>query len=228
MNWSAECTAVVPCLNEARAIGPLVRSIRAFISHVIVIDDGSTDDTTKHAREAGAEVVRHDVPRGKGISLRTGWEHARKRNFAWAISLDGDGQHAPEDIPSFFARGERGDASLIVGNRMIDARAMPPVRRFVNRYMSRTLSRAAGQMFPDSQCGFRLVNLDAVARVPLASTHFEIESEQLLAFAAAGEGIAFVPIRVIYRSEQSKIHPLHDTVRWVRWLRRWRSEQGVT
>lgn len=221
MNWTAECAAVVPCLNEARAIGPLVRSIRHHLPVVIVVDDGSTDDTAAEARAAGADVLRHDAPRGKGASLRAGWAEARRRGFQWALALDGDGQHAPEDIPAFFAAAETRGATLVVGNRMGGAEAMPAVRRFVNRWMSARLSRVAGRDFPDSQCGFRLVRLDALGRVPLAATRFEIESEQLLAFAAAGEPIAFVPIRVIYRQERSKIHPLRDTWRWFRWLCRW-------
>jgi glycosyltransferase involved in cell wall biosynthesis len=222
VNWTDECAAIVPCLNEAQAIGPLVRGIRQFVSTVIVVDDGSTDATAQEARAAGAEVVRHQSSLGKGSALRAGWSIAQQRGFKWALTLDGDGQHAPEDIPNFFAAAEQGSASLIIGNRMDDSAKMPIVRRIVNRWMSRKLSRIAGQTLPDSQCGFRFVNLDALTRVPLHAMHFEIESEQVLAFAAAGERIAFVPIRVIYRTEQSKIHPLRDTLRWFRWLRQWR------
>jgi glycosyltransferase involved in cell wall biosynthesis len=226
MNWSAECAAVVPCLNEARTIGALVNGIRQFVSTVIVVDDGSSDRTNEEARAAGAEVLRHEAPRGKGSSLRTGWARAREMGFAWTLSLDGDGQHSPEDIPGFFARAERGDVSLVVGDRMSDASKMPFVRRMVNRWMTAKLSREAGQQFADSQCGFRLVRLEAAGRVPLTATHFEIESEELLAFAAAKESIAFVPVRVIYRNERSKIHPVRDTLRWFRWLREWKTTRG--
>jgi glycosyltransferase involved in cell wall biosynthesis len=223
VNWPSECAVVVPCLNEARAIGPLINAIARSLPRVIVIDDGSIDATGDAAQDAGAEVLRHETPLGKGASLRAGWNAARERGFNWALAMDGDGQHSPEDIPTFLARAERGGASLIIGDRMSHAAEMPFVRRAVNRWMSQKLSRIAGQNFPDSQCGFRLVRLDALARIPLKSSHFEIESEQLLAFAAAGERIAFVPVRVIYRTERSKIHPLRDTVRWFRWLRRWQA-----
>jgi glycosyltransferase involved in cell wall biosynthesis len=219
VDWSAECAAIVPCLNEARAIAPLVRGIREYVRTVIVVDDGSTDGTADAARAAGAEVLRNDSPRGKGAALRAGWSHASQRGFAWTLTLDGDGQHAPEDIPKFFAAAEKERAALVIGNRMENSAAMPRVRRFVNRWMSRRLSRAANVELPDSQCGFRLIRLDALARVQLRATHFEIESEQVLAFARAGEKIRFVPIRVIYRSEQSKIHPVRDTLRWFRWLK---------
>jgi hypothetical protein len=89
----------------------------------------------------------------------------------------------------------------------------------VNRWMSRQLSRIAGLSLPDSQCGFRLVNLEAWAVLPIQTQHFEIESEVLLAFISAGHRVEFVPIRVIYKNEQSKIHPLHDAIRWFRWKR---------
>jgi hypothetical protein len=96
---------------------------------------------------------------------------------------------------------------------------MPPLRRWVNRWMSGELSRISGRSLPDSQCGFRLLNLDDLARVSIRATHFEIESEVLFRFARAGLPIEFVPIRVIYKAEQSKIHPWRDTVRWLRWRR---------
>ena len=139
--------------------------------------------------------------------------------------MDGDGQHAPADIPKFLRAAEQTNASLVVGNRMSEAHKMPWVRRVVNRWMSRKLSALAGREFPDSQCGFRLIQLSALDRIRLRAQQFEIESEQLLAFAAAGETITFVPVQVIYRSERSKIHPWRDTLRWFRWRRDWLSSR---
>ena len=94
---------------------------------------------------------------------------------------------------------------------------MPRIRRFVNRWMSRRLSKAAGAELPDTQCGFRLMNLDAWSHLPIHCDRFEIESEVLLAFLKAGHRVSFVPIRTLYKSEQSKIHPITDTIRWFRW-----------
>ena len=138
--------------------------------------------------------------------------------------LDVDGQHAPNYIPSFLARADATSAELIIGNRMPDCAKMPWLRRAVNRWMSARISKLAGRTFPDTQCGFRLMNLDAWTALAIDAGHFEIESEVLLAFARAGWRIEFVPIEVIYRKERSKIHPLRDTVRWFRWWRRVRRE----
>lgn len=222
MNWSEQCAVVIPCRNEAAALGALVREVRAQLRHVMVVDDGSTDATGEVARAAGADVVTHARVQGKGAALQSGWRRAREQGFAFALCLDGDGQHAPGDIGKFLECAARTGASLVVGNRMHAAEKMPWLRRAVNRWMSRKLSALAGCELPDSQCGFRLVRLAALDEVRLQTTQFEIESEQLLAFVAAGLRVEFVPVEVIYRAELSKIHPLRDTLRWFRWRRDWR------
>jgi glycosyltransferase involved in cell wall biosynthesis len=219
MNWQADGAAVIPCLNEQAAIGTVVATVRRFLPVVFVVDDGSSDGTSRVAEQAGAEVLRHETSRGKGAALHSGWQRARERGFAWALSMDGDGQHSPRDVPSFLNQAERTGAELISGNRMADPANMPWLRRQVNRWMSTRLSKFTGRKLPDTQCGFRLMNLKAWASVPLASTHFEIESEVLLAFAQAEFRIEFVPVQVIYETERSKIDPLRDTVRWFRWWR---------
>jgi glycosyltransferase involved in cell wall biosynthesis len=219
MNWHQRCIGVIPCLNEEAAIGRVVQGARDFVDTVLVIDDGSTDGTSEAARSAGAEVIRHAVPRGKGAALVAGLTQADQRGFSWALTLDGDGQHSPGDIPEFFRAAEGGTAALIVGNRMAAAQRIPVIRRWVNRWMSRRLSRLAGRELPDTQCGFRLIRVLTWTALDLRTRHFEIESEMLMEFIRTGQEVAFVPIEVIYKSEQSKIHPLRDTLRWFRWLR---------
>jgi glycosyltransferase involved in cell wall biosynthesis len=223
---------VIPCFNEAGAVSRLIEEVRRHLPFVLVVDDGSSDGTTQAAARAGAEVIRHETNRGKGAALVTGLARVRVLGFAWALTMDGDGQHAPADIAKFLRAAEQSGALLVIGNRMAQPRVMPWLRRFVNRWMSRQLSRRAGRTLPDSQCGFRLINLAAWSALRLETTHFEIESEMLLAFVASGLAVEFVPIEVIYKAEQSKIHPLLDTCRWFRWwwragrkLRTFRSSQ---
>ncbi len=213
---------VIPCLNEAATIGPLVKEIRELLPCVFVVDDGSTDSTGKWAALCGAEVLRNDQSRGKGMALNLGLSQACEKGFAWALVMDGDGQHSPADIPRFLAAGE--NAPLIIGNRMTNPESMPWLRQTVNRLMSRLISRIAGENLPDTQCGFRLIDLKRWAHLDLQTTHFETESELLLAFIAAGHAVEFVPIRVIYKDERSKIHPWRDTLRWLRWLKSARSQ----
>ena len=222
MDWPAQCAVVIPCLNEAAAIASLVAEIRQRLPTVIVVDDGSSDATASLATQAGALVVQHEQPRGKGAALNSGCRHARELGFLWALTMDGDGQHAPGDIPALLSAAEKGEATLIVGNRMANPAAMPWLQRLTNRWMSRRLSRLTGRSLPDTQCGFRLFRLDAWSALALHTTHFEVESEMLVAFIAAGHGIEFVPVQTIYKREQSKIHPLLDTLRWFRWWRKTR------
>jgi len=226
MNWTTQCAAVIPCLNEAGKIVEVVDAVRRSVPTVFVVDDGSRDGTGALATEAGAEVLRHEVPRGKGAALQAGWELARQRGFEWALTMDGDGQHSAHDATKFFEAAERRGAELVVGNRMGNPTGMPLVRRWVNRFMSKRISALAGITLPDSQCGFRLMNLESWAALSVEARHFEIESEVLLAFARQGRRVEFVPIEVIYKSEQSKIHPVRDTVRWMRWWRNARNSPG--
>lgn len=220
MNRVSHCAVVIPCLNEAAAIKQVVTAARIHVPAVFVVDDGSNDSTADLAAQAGAQILRHEIPQGKGSALRTGLMHVREHGFSRALTMDGDGQHAPEDIPKFLNCAAATGADLVVGNRMVHPETMPPLRRFVNRWMSARISKLTGLPLSDSQCGFRLMNLVVWSALPLAATHFEVESEVLLQFALAGRRIKFVPIQVIYKGEQSKIHPVRDTIRWWSWWRR--------
>ncbi len=212
------CVAVVPCFNEGASIAALVAGLRQHLPRVLVVDDGSIDNTSNQAIGAGAEVLRHERNLGKGAALRTGLALAMKQGFEWALTLDGDGQHAPEDVPALL-RCEQTGASLVSGNRMHQAQAIPWLRRQVNRWMSRELSRLAGRNLPDTQCGFRLIHLASWAALPLRTHRFEVESEMLLAFLAAGRRVEFVPVRVIRGARASHIDPVTDSLRWFRWWR---------
>jgi glycosyltransferase involved in cell wall biosynthesis len=186
---------------------------------VLVVDDGSTDETALLAKSAGATVIRHERNCGKGAALRSGLSQLFKQGFEWAVTLDGDGQHAPEDLTELLRCAERTGALLVIGNRMDNARALPWLRRQVNRWMSRKLSRLAGRHLPDTQCGLRLIHLGTWAALPLKTERFEVESETLMAFLAAGGRVEFVPIHVMRSSRSSHIHPVTDSLRWLRWWR---------
>jgi glycosyltransferase involved in cell wall biosynthesis len=219
------CAAVIPCFNEEKTIDAVVSALRKHVPLVVVVDDGSTDGTAHNAENAGAVVIRHGCNRGKGAALQTGLSHLLKLGFDWAVMLDGDGQHDPTQLPAFRQRAEETGASLVIGNRMHDARArdaaMPWLRYHVNRWMSRKLSRAASRTrvchLPDTQSGFRLLHLQTWASLALSAQHFEVESEMLMAFLAAKHSVEFVPIRVIASGRKSRIHPFTDTIRWWKW-----------
>ena len=212
--------AVIPCLNEAQTIASLVHSVRRHLPGVLVVDDGSRDTTAKLAADAGAMVVSHPRNFGKGAAVKTGLTTAMQKGFDRALLMDGDGQHQAGDIPAFVQKAEATRAAMVIGNRMDDAGSIPWFRRRANRWMSRRISRRVGQNLPDTQCGFRLVDLRVWAALPCHARHFEIESEMLITFLEAGCRVEFVPIQVIGRAAHSHINPLTDTWRWWQW---WRS-----
>jgi len=219
IDWPRHCAAVISCFNEEERIGPLLRRLRSQLPSVIVVDDGSADDTAQVAQRHSADVVRLPENGGKGVALRSGWRRAQERGFTWVLMLDGDGQHAPDDAPGFFDCADRTGARLVIGNRMNRANAMPWIRRLVNVWMSSRISAITGVTLPDSQCGFRLAHLETLLSLPLATDHFEIESEMLTAFLAARLRVEFVPVQTIYHAGPSRIRPIRDTWRWWRWLR---------
>jgi len=209
--------AVVPCFNEEPTIGPLVSQLRLLLDLVVVVDDGSCDGTALIAEQAGAMVLRHKRNRGKGAALKTGLSQAQNLGCAWAVTVDGDGQHDPADLPALLRCAEQTGALLVIGNRMNDAEAMTWLRRRVNRWMSNKLSQYAGRHLPDTQSGFRLIHLETWAGLRLTAQRFEVESETLMAFLALHHAVEFVPIRAIPAVRKSRIHPLADSVRWFNW-----------
>ena len=213
---------MIPCLNEANTIGDIVRQCSGYLPKVIVVDDGSSDQTAALAKAAGAEVIRFPAAQGKGAALVAAWERAAQLGFTWALNMDGDGQHSPSDIPIFFRDLPTDRPALVIGNRMHKSSAMPRLRFAVNRWMSARLSRRAGQELPDSQCGFRLIHL--ASRPQMSTRHFEVESDMILTCVGLHIPIRFVPVQVIYNGARSKINPFIDTVRWFRWF--WRSGSG--
>ncbi|MCX5681719.1 MAG: glycosyltransferase family 2 protein, partial [Candidatus Omnitrophica bacterium] len=202
---------VIPVYNESRQIGEIVKKIKARGLDIVVIDDGSTDHSYTLARDNGAVVIAHPAKQGKGVSLRDGFSYAVTHGFDGVVAMDGDGQHAIEDIDIFIQKVQHESCSVISGNRMLDPKAMPFVRRWVNRFMSFIISSICHQSIPDSQCGFRFISTDVLKSINLTSTEFEIETEVLVKAARKGFKISSVPIQTIYRDEFSKINPWTDT-----------------
>ena len=219
--------AVIPAYREERHIASVVQAVRALGATVLVVDDGSPDETARVAEEAGAVVLRHPVNRGKGAALQTGFQEALRRGCAFVVTMDADGQHDPADLPNFLDAFRRTGIPVLVGNRMGDVAAMPWVRRITNRVMSRLLSSIMGQYVPDTQCGYRLYRSDILAVVVAESTGFAAESEVLLRLAARGVRLDAVRIRTIYGDEGSSIRPIRDTWRFVWMLMRYRRSGRV-
>ncbi len=213
-----EFCVVVPAYMEQRKINDVVRRIGKYSSHVIVVDDGSTDRTSEEASEAGAVVLRHERNMGKGAALNSGFTYARFNDFHCLITMDADGQHDPADIPRFIEAHRRTGIPVLVGNRMAVPEKMPFLRRWTNRLMSWYLSRKMRQYVPDTQCGFRLYRCDVIPFIATEAERYAAESEILLHVASRGIRIDSVPIDAIYGDEESKINPFMDTLRFLRMI----------
>ena len=225
--------AVIPAFNEEKHIGDVVRRTRAKLDHVLVVDDGSKDATAAEARTAGGEVIVHPQNRGKGESIKTGLRHwlaavpnafgggGQDRQSEWVLILDADAQHRPEEIDRFFDVASQSDAKMFIGNRMNDLSGMPLLRRIVNRYMSKRISRVCGQKIPDTQCGFRMLHRQLVPDVLGGADRFDYETEMLILASRKGCRIESVPITTVYSDEVSSIHPVRDTIRFFKLMRRY-------
>jgi len=127
----------------------------------------------------------------------------------------------PEEIAHFLEAAEASGAKLLIGTRMNNVRDMPLVRRAVNRYMSRMISGACRQDIPDTQCGFRMVHRDIIPHLLGGTERFDYETEMLIVASRAGCEIASVPISTVYSDEVSSIHPVRDTIRFFKLMRRY-------
>jgi glycosyltransferase involved in cell wall biosynthesis len=220
----SQTAAVIPAYQDEKHIGDIVRRTRERLDHVIVIDDGSSDQTAQRAREAGAEVIVHDENLGKGEALKTGLGHLFDREVTWVSLLDSDGQHLPEEIDRFMAAAAAATRpSFFIGNRMNDLAGMPFVRRIVNRYMSRRISRVCGQEIPDTQCGFRMLDRQLIPELLGGGHRFDYETEVLIIAGRKGYRIESVPITTVYTDQVSKIHPMRDAIRFFKMMWRYRN-----
>jgi glycosyltransferase involved in cell wall biosynthesis len=222
----SQTAAVIPAYQDHRHIGDIVRRTRQRLNKVLVVDDGSSDQTAQRAHEAGAQVVAHDQNRGKGEAIKTGLGYWLDREVTWVSLLDSDGQHLPEEIDRFLAAAASATKpTFLIGNRMNNLTGMPFIRRVVNRYMSRQISRLCGQEIPDTQCGFRMVHRQLVPELLRGGNRFEYETEVLITASRRGYRIESVPITTVYSDQVSKIHPLRDALRFFKLMWRYRKNR---
>jgi glycosyltransferase involved in cell wall biosynthesis len=219
--------ALIPAWNEGPRLGPVIEGTSQYLP-VLVVDDGSRDGTIAVAEKAGATVVSHAQNQGKGVALITGFDWALGRGYGAVLTLDGDGQHDPEDIPKFLSAYRTGRWDLIIGKRRFDQ--MPFPRCYTNPFGSWLLSLVLGEQIPDNQSGFRLHDRRLLEVLDLTTTGFELEVELITQAICQGMRLGWVEIRTIYGiGKTSYFHPLKDSARflatvWRAWRRRCASD----
>ncbi len=203
--------AVVPAYNEASRIRQVIAGLIQAGLPVLVVDDGSHDQTAQVASAAGAQVLRKGNG-GKGSALRAGCIWAASQGATAVLLLDGDGQHDPREAGRLLKAAACSD--LVIGRRMLNVVRQPTYRRCFNRLSSLLVTLAAGRCIRDSQSGYRLLDPRLLLRLPLRGTRYDLESEMCVLAARAGQRITEVPISVIYHDKRSGVHPVWDTARF--------------
>ena len=217
---SSEILALIPAYNEATRLAPVVTGALSQLP-VLVVDDGSTDNTAAVANSAGAAVLPQIPNQGKGAALRAGFQRAIDEGYGAVLTLDADGQHDPAEIPNFLQAYRADQADLIIGSRDFDQ--MPLVRRLANSLGRRAFSWALGQYVPDNQSGYRLISRRLMeAMLASGEQGFEFEVEMIVVCVQQGFKLDWVPIRTIYAGESSHINPLQHTLNFLRVVRQTR------
>ncbi len=194
-----QCIAVIPAYNEARLLGSVVLKARRIFDQVIVVDDGSTDDTALIAEAAGAILVQHTTNQGKGVAIATGLRAAQQLQPAVVVLLDGDGQHRPEESPAVIAPILAGEADIVIGSRYIEQTSTVPIHRvWAHRVFNLITSQTSGIPVTDSQSGFRAFAPVALAALNFSAQGFAVESEMQYLAHDHHLRVLEVPITILY------------------------------
>jgi glycosyltransferase involved in cell wall biosynthesis len=212
--------ALIPGYNESERIRAVIDAARAFLP-VVVVDDGSTDETAAIAEAAGATVLRQVPNQGKGAALKRGFRHAMENGFDAVLMLDADGQHDPAEIPKFLHAHATNNSDLIIGYRNFSE--MPFKRKVANTVGRASISWAMGQKILDNQSGYRLVSRRLMqATLESDEAGFEFEVDMVVLCIRRGMRLDWVPIRTIYAGEGSHIKPWHHIKNFFRVVRKTR------
>ena len=190
--------AVIPAYNEGPAIAEVIRGALREVDEVIVVDDCSSDDTSRVAREAGAQVLRHALQRGAGRATATGLQAAIRMGADFIVTLDADGQHLTEEIPLVLQPLKEGRADMTLGCRTVDRASMPRFRRFGNELANAWTWLLFGVKVSDSQSGYRGLTRVTAQKLPLEARGYEFCSETLGAAAKMKLRLVEVPVTVVY------------------------------
>jgi len=208
----------VPAYNEENNIGRLVDALLDHVSgdDILIIDDGSSDSTLETARSTSANVIAHEMNRGKGEALKTAFRYSVSEGFAGVITIDADLQHDPAMIPAFIDMAESGFFDLIVGRRTRTPN-MPIERKITNFGLSVLISMFAGVRIRDTQSGYRWLSCDIAKKLRLRTSGYDLETEILLMAGMLGARIGEVDIPTIYSEDaKSHIRPVRDTIKMAR------------
>jgi glycosyltransferase involved in cell wall biosynthesis len=191
---------LIPAYDAKGMVGGVVEKALKYLPEVLVVDDGSSDNTAGEASEAGAKVISHPRNLGKGAALKTGFRYALEKGYDAVLTMDADGQHDPDEIPKLLSAASS-DAGIVVGARLTEKDKIPPARYRANMVGVKCISWRARNPLLDSQSGFRIYKAELLREMKVKSSGFEAESEMLMRAGIMGYKIISVPVRTIYSEE---------------------------
>jgi glycosyltransferase involved in cell wall biosynthesis len=200
--------AVIPCLDEENFIADVVSRAIVHVDHVLVIDDGSTDATAEVAQKAGAEVISHATRKGAGAATRTGFEAALKQRADIVVTLDGDGQHNPAEIPALLSPILEGKADLVIGSRFLCDTKIPLHRKFGIDIITRLYNVGHKEKIADGQSGFRAYSRKTLEAIKITYSGFGFSIQSLVQPRKNNLRITEIPISCIYHGAGSTLDPL--------------------
>ena len=223
---------VIPTYNNGKTVAEVVRQVQNYCQDIIVVNDGSTDDTAKvlealtieaaqaetptietqvvetHGRASlhtNITIVTHTVNKGKGKALTTGFQAAMERGFRYAVTMDADGQHYASDLPAFAEALTYHSDTIIVGSRQFGQPNMPQKSSFANKFSNFWFTVQTGKKLPDTQTGYRLYPLNKMGKMRLLSSRYEAELALLVRSAWRGISILPIPINVYYPPKEERV-----------------------
>ena len=211
------CVVLMPTYNNAGTIAKVISDVKEFATDVIVVNDGSTDETAQIlASIEGIRVVDYPENKGKGYALKLGLQKAYEWGYRYVITIDSDGQHYADDIPTFIEKIEEKPDSLLIGARNLTAENMPSKNTFANKFSNFWYKVETGQTLSDTQSGYRLYPLEKLQNIRLLTRRYEFEVEIIVRAAWRGVNVENIPIKVYYPPVEERVshfRPLQDFTR---------------
>lgn len=196
----------IPVYNEAGTVESVLRTVRTYAEHVLVIDDGSTDATPEILNrlrpELGFDLIRHEANAGYGRAMREAFARAHRDGYDWVITMDCDEQHEPASIPAFIEAQSRDDLDIVSGSRYLDPRYAadqpPEDRRTINRTITSEINERLGFALTDAFCGFKAHRVEAMRKLRLNDDGYAFPMQLWAETAAHGLRVGEIPVRLIY------------------------------
>jgi glycosyltransferase involved in cell wall biosynthesis len=204
---------LIPAYNAQETLGSVLKKIDPLKGDIMVVDDGSSDETKRAALENGAQLLEHPFNLGKGAALQTGFQYALQKDYRVIITLDADGQHDPAEIPFLLKIFQSVKPDILIASRAAEFGKMTFLRRFWNRLGVKAVARLCHSDITDSQSGFRLIRTEVLKKVDFSTSRFETELELLIKACKGGFSVLSIPINTqkVDGTGSSHFRPVVDT-----------------